>query len=121
MAGRETRAVETAGLAQGSPRDQRGNSEIRAIGITCSWIGDAPILPDLLDQIADCQRVGMFTADVATERTTTDLLALFNGCQSRVRTFAAPNKHAVRWTKRCVGSQFSSRTRGCALLKLQDF
>ncbi len=32
--------------------------EIRAIEITGSRIGDAPILPDLLDQIADGQRIG---------------------------------------------------------------
>lgn len=39
--------------------------EIRAIEITGSRIGDAPILPDLLDQIADGQRIGMVTADGA--------------------------------------------------------
>lgn len=39
--------------------------EIRAIEVTGSRIGDAPILPDLLDQIADGQCIGIVTADGA--------------------------------------------------------
>lgn len=39
--------------------------EIRAIEVTGSRIGDAPMLPDLLDQIADDQPIGMVTADEA--------------------------------------------------------
>lgn len=39
--------------------------EIRAIEITGSRIGGEPVLPDLVDQIADGQRIGMVTADGA--------------------------------------------------------
>ena len=41
--------------------------EIRAIEITGSRIGDALVLPDLLDQIADGQGIGMVTADGADD------------------------------------------------------
>lgn len=37
--------------------------EIRAIEITGSRVGDAPMLPDLLDQIPDDQPLGIVTAD----------------------------------------------------------
>ncbi len=36
--------------------------EIRAIEVTSSSIGDAPILPDLLDQIGPDQKIGSVTA-----------------------------------------------------------
>ena len=39
--------------------------EIRAVEITSSHIGDAPILPDLLNQIAPDQEIGFVTADGA--------------------------------------------------------
>ena len=39
--------------------------EIRAIEITGSRVGDAPVLPDLLDQIPADQPLGMVTADGA--------------------------------------------------------
>ncbi len=39
--------------------------EIRAVEITGSHIGDAPILPDLLDQIPEDQEIGSVTADGA--------------------------------------------------------
>jgi hypothetical protein len=39
--------------------------EIRAIEVTSSSIGDAPMLPDLLDQIAPDQQIGSVTADGA--------------------------------------------------------
>ena len=39
--------------------------EIRAIEVTGSRVGDAPLLPDLLDQIPDDQPLGMVTADGA--------------------------------------------------------
>ena len=39
--------------------------EIRAVEITGSQIGDAPILPDLLDQIPEDQEIGSVTADGA--------------------------------------------------------
>ncbi len=39
--------------------------EIRAVEITGSNIGDAPVLPDLLSQIPDDQEIGSVTADGA--------------------------------------------------------
>ena len=39
--------------------------EVRAVEITGSHIGDAPVLPDLLDQIAADERIGSVTADGA--------------------------------------------------------
>ena len=39
--------------------------EIRAIEVTGSRVGDAPMLPDLLDQIPGGQPLGMVTADGA--------------------------------------------------------
>ena len=55
------------------PRDWRkvhlgidaGTLEIRAIEIAGSRIGDAPVLPDLLDQIPDDQEIASVTADGA--------------------------------------------------------
>jgi len=41
--------------------------EIRAIEVTGSRIGDAPVLPDLLDQIADDQPLGIVSADGACD------------------------------------------------------
>ena len=37
--------------------------EIRAVEITGSNIGDAPMLPELLDQIPPDQKIGSVTAD----------------------------------------------------------
>ena len=39
--------------------------EVRAVAVTASHIGDAPVLPDLLDQIPADQEVGSVTADGA--------------------------------------------------------
>ena len=39
--------------------------EIRAVGVTTSNVGDAPMLPDLLDQITPEQKIATVTADGA--------------------------------------------------------
>ncbi|SPH24561.1 hypothetical protein DEA8626_03613 [Defluviimonas aquaemixtae] len=41
--------------------------EIRAVEITASHIGDAPVLPDLLSQIPVAEEIGSVTADGAYE------------------------------------------------------
>ena len=41
--------------------------EIRAIEVTGSRVGDAPVRPDLLDQIPDDQPLGIVTADGADD------------------------------------------------------
>lgn len=47
------------------PDDHAETPEIRAIEITGSRIGDAPVMPDLLDQIPGDQPLSMVTADRA--------------------------------------------------------
>ncbi len=39
--------------------------EVRAVEITGNHIGDAPVLPDLLDQIPACEQISSVTADGA--------------------------------------------------------
>jgi len=41
--------------------------EIRAVDVTGSHIGDAPVLPDLLSQISEGQEIGSVTADGACD------------------------------------------------------
>jgi len=41
--------------------------EVRAVEVTGSNIGDAPVLPDLLDQIPDDEQIGSVTADGACD------------------------------------------------------
>ena len=41
--------------------------EIRAVKVTGSNVGDAPMLPELLDQIAPDQEIGTLTADAACD------------------------------------------------------
>jgi len=41
--------------------------EVRALEVTGSNIGDAPVLPDLLDQIPDDEQIGSVTADGACD------------------------------------------------------
>lgn len=74
--------------------------EIRAIEITGSRIGDAPVLPDLLDQIVDDQPLGIVTADGAYDT---------RACH-RFGAFAAPSGATVPFApSRRVGRRRSSR------------
>ena len=41
--------------------------EIRAVEVTGSHIGDAPVLPDLLNQIPEDEQIGSVTADGACD------------------------------------------------------
>ena len=41
--------------------------DVRAVGVTGSHIGDAPVLPDLLSQIPEDQEIGSVTADGADD------------------------------------------------------
>ena len=52
-----------AGLAQDPPWIEEETLEIRAVEITGSHVGDAPILPDLLAQISEDQAIGSVMAD----------------------------------------------------------
>jgi hypothetical protein len=46
--------------------------EIRAVEVTSSSIGDAPMLPDLLDQIPPDEEIGSVTGDGAYDIHTND-------------------------------------------------
>ena len=50
--------------------------EVRAVEITGSHIGDAPVLPDLLDQIPGDEEISSVTADGAYDRRNTFLRLL---------------------------------------------
>lgn len=56
---------EAQGLAQDPQRDRRKTLEIRAPEFTTSDIGDAPMLPERLDQIPPGQEIATVTADGA--------------------------------------------------------
>jgi hypothetical protein len=56
---------EAQGLAQDPHRDRRETLEFRAAEFTTSDIGDAPMLPELLDQIPAEQEIAGVTADGA--------------------------------------------------------
>ncbi|KIN72777.1 ISSpo9, transposase [Sulfitobacter guttiformis KCTC 32187] len=67
--------------------------KIRAIEVTRSSIGDAPILPDLLNQIPPCQELGGVTADGAYDtRKCHDAIAARN-----VHAVIPPRKNAKLW------------------------
>lgn len=65
MVGQATRAVQATGLAQVHLGNDARAQEIRAIEVTGSRVGDAPVLPGLLDQILGDQPPGIAAADGA--------------------------------------------------------
>ena len=67
--------------------------EIRAIEVTSSSIGDAPMLPDLLNQISPDQQIGSVTADGAYDtRKCHDAIAARNA-----HAVIPPRKNAKPW------------------------
>ncbi len=58
----QTWRLEAAHLAQDTYRDRRGNAGVRAVEVTTSNVGNAPMLPGLLDQIPPDQNIGSVTA-----------------------------------------------------------
>ena len=75
--------------------------EIRAIEITGSRVGDAPILPELLDQIPDDQPIGKVTADGAYDT---------RGCHAAIAARSAcavipARKNARPWLENTPGAQ----------------
>ena len=74
--------------------------EVRAIEVTGSHIGDAPILPDLLKQIPPEQEIGFVTADGAYDtRKCHDAIA-DRGAQAVIPT----RKNAKLWKPTSVGA-----------------
>lgn len=74
--------------------------EIRATEITGSRIGDALVLPDLLYQITDSQRIGIVAADGAYDR---------RACQAAIAARGAtavipPRKNGKPWKEHAAGA-----------------
>lgn len=75
--------------------------EIRAIEVTSSSIGDAPMLPDLLNQIAPDQLLGSVTADGAYDtRKCHDAIAARNA-----HATIPPRKNAKMWKPDTPGAR----------------
>lgn len=75
--------------------------EIRAIEVTSSSIGDAPMLPDLLSQIAPDQDLGSVTADGAYDtRKCHDAIAAHNA-----HAVIPPHKNAKMWKPDTPGAR----------------
>lgn len=75
--------------------------EIRAIEVTSSSIGDAPMLPDLLNQIPPGQEVGSVTADGAYDtRKCHDAIAARNA-----HAVIPPRKNAKLWKPDTPGAR----------------
>ena len=75
--------------------------EIRAIEVTGSNVGDAPMLPDLLNQIASDQKIGCVTADGAYDtRKCHDAIAARNA-----HAIIPPRKNAKLWKPDTPGAR----------------
>ncbi|XOY57572.1 MAG: IS5 family transposase [Rhodobacterales bacterium] len=75
--------------------------EIRAIEVTSSSIGDAPMLPDLLSQIPPDQELGSVTADGAYDtRKCHDAIAARNA-----HAVIPPRKNAKMWKPETAGAK----------------
>jgi len=75
--------------------------EIRAIEVTSSSVGDAPMLPDLLNQIPPDQNLGSVTADGAYDtRKCHDAIAARNA-----RAVVPPRKNAKLWKPDTPGAK----------------
>jgi hypothetical protein len=74
--------------------------EVRAVEVTSSNIGDAPMLPELLNQIHDDQDIGSVTGDGAYDtRKCHDAIAARNA-----HAVSPPRKDAKPWTPSSAGA-----------------
>ncbi|MEP3848034.1 MAG: IS5 family transposase [Paracoccaceae bacterium] len=74
--------------------------EVRAVEVTTSNVGDAPMLPELLSQIPDDQDIGSVTADGAYDtRKCHDAIATRNA-----HAVIPPRKNAKPWTPTSAGA-----------------
>ena len=74
--------------------------EVRAVEITGSGVGDAPVLPDLLDQIPEGEEIASVTADGAYDT---------RGCRDAIADRGAeavipPRRNAKSWKKDSPGA-----------------
>ena len=78
-----------------------GTLEIRAVEVTSSSIGDAPMLPDLLDQIPPDEEIGSVTGDGAYDtRKCHDAIAARNA-----HAVIPPRKNAKLWRSNTPGAR----------------
>jgi hypothetical protein len=74
--------------------------EIRAIEVTGSRVGDAPILPDLLDQIPGDQPLGLVTADGAYDTRACHAAIAARGAAAVI----PPRKNGKAWKEQTAGA-----------------
>lgn len=74
--------------------------EIRAIEITGSRIGDAPVMPDLLNQIPDDQPLGMVTADGACDTRACHAAIAARGAAAVI----PPRRNGKPWKEHTAGA-----------------
>lgn len=74
--------------------------EIRAIEVTSSRVGDAPILPDLLDQIPGDQPIGLVTADGAYDTRACHEAIAARGAAAVI----PPRKNGKPWKEQTAGA-----------------
>lgn len=82
------------------PDDHAGTLEIRAIEITGSRVGDAPMLPELLDQIPDDQPLGIVTADGAYDTRACHAAIAARGAAAVI----PPRKNGKPWKELTAGA-----------------
>jgi hypothetical protein len=91
----------------------RTTLEIRAIEITGSRIGDAPVLPDLLGQVADNQCIGIVTADGAYDTRACHAAIADRGASAVI----PPRKNGKPWKEHTAGATARNETlRSCRRL-----
>ena len=88
--------------------------EIRAVGVTTSNVGDAPVLPDLLEQIPPDQEIATVTADGAYDtRKCHDVIAA-RGADAII----PPRKNAKLWKPTTAGAiARNEAVRACKYLR----
>ena len=75
--------------------------EVRAVEITGSHVGDAPVLPDLLGQISEGEAIGSVTADGAYDTRRCHDAVAARGAHAVI----PPRKNAKPWTPDTPGAK----------------
>ena len=86
--------------------------EIRAVGVTTSNVGDAPMLPDLLKQIPPDQEIATLTADGAYDTRRCHNVIAARGAEAII----PPRKNAQLWKADHGGSYRAKRS--CTSLQI---
>ena len=75
--------------------------EVRAVEVTGSRVGDAPMLPDLLDQIPADEPIGMVTADGAYDTRACHAAIAERGAAAVI----PPRRNGKPWKERTAGAR----------------